>query len=528
MCGIFGYCGENPSIDKIKILGIYNEVRGRDACGVFINQMTLHGNNAERTFTSFIENTVFPEPKKNTTIIGHTRNSSVGGTKAEFTHPYEIKLSDDKRKLPDLIGAHNGTIYNWEELAAKYGMSTVNYNDSKFLFNQLAKKRVSVLEKYDGHAAFLATSPKEKDTIWIYRGASKNSYKVYNSTDFELPNKDNIVYSLFGKDFYKIEKTDDINDYKEERPLFAYAENESSIYFSSLEDSLKAIGGDEDTVFPIPINRLIKLKNGKLMEIHDINREKSEHFFTSNAYTTKKNSQKFYQNNKSTFSKESRTSPIGKSGVSTTGASVRIANDVLSLTQIEKYGDDQVYYEGGKYRLGKRTIEDGIYFLNEKGKIGTKPEGEFDSYAFVGGHLLMLFDDFDEVMEKRKLNNKFRTAGLSTYAAHPIPSETDSSEFYFNASLDYSLSFKVPFARDITLKIVNGALKSFTINTDIEEKFIAKSTSKKTINGIMTPAIKTNEFVESFVTNSNRNNKEDSEYNAVNNLMELIHESQNV
>ena len=56
MCGIFGYAGVNPNkinIDKINTLGILNEVRGVDSCGIAMDGQILKGVGQLAKFRNF-------------------------------------------------------------------------------------------------------------------------------------------------------------------------------------------------------------------------------------------------------------------------------------------------------------------------------------------------------------------------------------------------------------------------------------------------------------------------------------------
>ena len=62
-CGIYGFSGKSNisksdlrmALQKFKILGLYNETRGRDSCGVYVNGEIFKGTGPKKLFTDFIE-----------------------------------------------------------------------------------------------------------------------------------------------------------------------------------------------------------------------------------------------------------------------------------------------------------------------------------------------------------------------------------------------------------------------------------------------------------------------------------------
>lgn len=258
MCGIFGQVSNDASkinIDKISILGIMNETRGTSSCGLFLNDDIYTGTGSMskfRDFISFHRNTEITTP----VVIGHTRQASVGVISEANAHPFGF--GTDAVLNYTFIGAHNGTLHNYEEIANKRDInlrpsSTVkgvttsrNKIDSEVLLESIYKDgNYSVLEEYNGGAA-LAMFNVVDNTVMLYSGASaKSSYAP------------TVV---------------------EERPLHVYIVDENTFYFSSEADPLEAIAGYENVekIQKVPFNKVFIISNGdfKNAEVVDIDRSK--------------------------------------------------------------------------------------------------------------------------------------------------------------------------------------------------------------------------------------------------------------
>lgn len=241
MCGIYAFSGDSkPNLAKLKILGLANMSRGRDSCGVFYNGMLTKGVGTLKCFDDFIKEVIIEDvdnPDENV-FIGHNRWSTVGANTVENAHPFLI----DKEQ----IFAHNGTIKNIDDLLLKYNVDKIAHDlqvDSKGLGLLLKMNGKSILEEYRGYAAFINHYRKEKNTIWIFKGASRK----WNY---------------------------DTSPVEEERPLF-YAVHKEGIYLSSLEDSLKQIrDGEGQDPIEVEPNKLIKIIGSEYaVETIDVYRE---------------------------------------------------------------------------------------------------------------------------------------------------------------------------------------------------------------------------------------------------------------
>lgn len=276
MCGIFAWAGKNPKTfnrDKYDILGIYNIERGRDSCGVSYDGDIYPGVDGLKLYSQFlVANKV--NPKKIPVVIGHTRQASAGNiVNAENAHPFGFGSTEDNNF--EFIGCHNGTLYNKTELAELYDITTTvteehhsahaittktrSKIDSEILLECLYKsKDYSVLSKYNGAAALVFTNTNEKNVISVWKGASK---------------------------FYDYAS----NQVQEERPLFYYKQSKNSLYISSIEHSLVAIGGVVGkTVFSFDENTIYRITDGDIDNAEKIAVSR-EGATQKESYTTKRN-----------------------------------------------------------------------------------------------------------------------------------------------------------------------------------------------------------------------------------------------
>ena len=241
-CGIAGYSGSiPPNMANMKILGMYNIARGDDSCGIALDDKCYKGVGVNANWINFIENNKIPEyPSVNNTVIIHTRKATGGQHTAENAHPFEFFRGDNPSptRKPYFIGCHNGTLKNEDALEKQFKMKDFKYNiDSQLLLKiiSLATKKDSsslkVLEQYKGGAALLFYWTSEPNTLYAWKGATK-----------------------------------DYANYVEERPLF-YWKTDGGVYISSIKESLKAIGGDDTTVFSFKQNTLFKINQGEIEEL---------------------------------------------------------------------------------------------------------------------------------------------------------------------------------------------------------------------------------------------------------------------
>lgn len=223
MCGISAYVGkQNPDAMKLRLLLMYNESRGGDASGVFINNEIIKDGIKHKKAPEFLANNdiAYNPEVENKIFITHNRKGTVGSNTTENAHPHII---DD-----DFVLVQNGTIKNIWELCNKYKIEHKDItNDSKALALLLDKVGYQVLNEYVGFAALIFTRISEPNVLYVFKGASP----TYINGKLE-----------------------------EERPLFyLYNENTNEMFFSSIADSLYAINNNEGFAIPVKSNYVYRI-----------------------------------------------------------------------------------------------------------------------------------------------------------------------------------------------------------------------------------------------------------------------------
>ena len=179
MCGIAGIITKefhDFDYSSFCTLGIANDSRGGDSCGYFIDDKYDYGVGREKYFQDFfIENEFLSSLKKSKIALLHCRKASVGLINKENAQP--IVITNENGKV-EFVMVHNGTIYNYEDLAKKYIPNTdiKGMTDSKVLAHILYHGHYSVLNEYYGGTAFVAVDYREgSPRVFLYHGSSKRT-----------------------------------------------------------------------------------------------------------------------------------------------------------------------------------------------------------------------------------------------------------------------------------------------------------------------------------------------------------------
>jgi len=281
-CGLFGAVSDDVTrinIDKLKILGIYNDIRGGHSCGISIDGDIIAGVNDEKLFKNFIAENDIIAPNYLPVVLGHTRMATGGAHTIDNAHPFGF---GDNKGSYKFIGAHNGTLHNHIELATKYDIDTNvktgidkngkdtfrNKIDSEVLLEIIYNKGFKILEEYEGAAALTMYDTTKPDTFYLYHGMSK---KI--ASDKEAV---------------------------EERPMFVYQHSKGLLYYSSLENSLRAINDNDGEIIELEHNYVYEIKNGTLKGSKRYKIDRSEKLQTkySTPTTTTTYSNGNYKNSK--------------------------------------------------------------------------------------------------------------------------------------------------------------------------------------------------------------------------------------
>lgn len=244
MCGIFGILNKSPrpfDFSTFCMLGIENDSRGGDSCGVFIDGKYEYGVNKEKLFADFFQESELIYKTNSATIaLGHCRKASVGKISKETAQPVIIK--DDLGNVKFVV-IHNGTIHNYTELAKKYipNIDITGMTDSQVMTHIFYHKGYDVLEEYNGGAVFC---------IVDYRGYTPRTYLWKGAS----------------------KKNEFSKDIEDERPLwFVHNPLKRELVFSSLWIPLKALR-KEATIFTPVENTLIEFEGTRVKVVKEYSR----------------------------------------------------------------------------------------------------------------------------------------------------------------------------------------------------------------------------------------------------------------
>lgn len=256
MCGLVGWTGNDPkkfNYSKLHTLGVLNETRGKHSCGVSFDGEIWAGVDKEKLFRDFsptVNALLEDYPLENAVVIGHTRWATGGAHNKDNAHPFGFGNTNNGSF--EFIGAHNGSLLDYEDLAKTYGIE-VNIGkkknkrkkiDSEVLLEIIYLYGPDVLTEYLGAAALLWYDIHEDNVMYAYHGQSK-TYKNSHTVS-------------------------------EERPLFYLKDQEGSLYVSSIKESLECINSTGGEIDKFEYNKLYKITDGDIdnAEILEIDRSK--------------------------------------------------------------------------------------------------------------------------------------------------------------------------------------------------------------------------------------------------------------
>lgn len=353
-CGLVGYCGSSVA-DKslLKILMMYNLDRGKDATGWLINNEITKDTTSVAKFMAEHELDV-SEYDDNFTFIGHARASSSGAAKNKnHAHPFGRWEGGHEKEDPDLALAMNGTVNNMFEIAKDFGETfTYHTNSDTEVISQIIANLgednfVEFLQKYEGAATLLFSFLKEPNTLYIYK---------------------------------------DI-----QRPLYYYIPHDESIYISSMEESLLAIGADLKSVIKFEDTHFYKIENGIIVKSEKVTRPKAKIYigYEGGYYSG------YQGGGNSTFPNQGRL-PLSNINID----SDNIESVISKLISNKK--DCSISYAMDKYRRNGHAIH-GDFILSKDGQIVYGDTTKGNPYFFIDGYMLKNKQSYDGL--KAKLDN---------------------------------------------------------------------------------------------------------------------------
>lgn len=243
MCGIAGIINKTPrTFDYATFcsLGISNDARGGDSCGVFIDGRYEYGVGENKFFSSYFqESKLLEEVEKSTVALVHCRKASVGVISEKTAQPVVI-TKDGK---VEFVLMHNGTIYNYEKLAKKYipDVDITGMTDSQVMAHIFYHAGYSALGEYNGGAVF---------AIVDYRGIAPRTLLFRGSS----------------------KKTSYSKDAEAERPLYyCIDKTKRELVFSSIWMYLMALRRD-CTTYALRTNELLEFNGTSLVLVEKYDR----------------------------------------------------------------------------------------------------------------------------------------------------------------------------------------------------------------------------------------------------------------
>lgn len=219
-------------------MGVRNDSRGGDSCGVFIDGSVEYGIDKQKLFISFFRDSKLLKYTNDCKIaLGHCRKASVGKVGLETAQPVVIYDNDNNVKF---VLIHNGTIHNYEELAKKYipEIDIKGMTDSQVMARIFYYAGYDCLDEYNGGAVFVIHDYR-KDKTFVFKGSSK--------------------------------KTSNSKEQEEERPLY-YCFHNGRFIFSSIFETLYAHYYEED-IYTLKPNQLICVSGEHLKLVKEYPRE---------------------------------------------------------------------------------------------------------------------------------------------------------------------------------------------------------------------------------------------------------------
>lgn len=452
MCGIFGFsgkAGERVNLHKLMVLGLFNESRGKDACGYYYNGFIDKGVFTNANFHKFIsENKLISGSLECSVFMGHTRKATCGQYTYEGAHPHIIN--------DDYVQTHNGVIKNVWPLCTKYNIEHKNmFVDSIGLAQLIAKiGPKTVLEEYVGSAALAFTFKSNPRALYLYHGSSKER------KDGEL-----VL----------------------ERPLYILYQPEG-IYYSSMFEALDAINLEPNSseykcgsLMPNFVFEIVDGKfTGKKLAINRINNNIVEPTPSSRyVYQQYPNQSNNYQQEKYKLS-DAVVNQLDRLKSKQNNHDDIIVNEQLNYD--EKMIGSVMYFRGRYYRIQRHTprngpeglahtLLDGSYIINSDGLIiddeenSTKvPSSKENRYFFISGILIKCKSEYIRLKDKgimgasqdtfKQLSRSSKYPIIQIYQVHKV----GDTLWYHRGHLVKTYSFTPKWSKN-HYRIDNGRTK---------------------------------------------------------------------
>lgn len=445
MCGLFGFIGKEKTpihYSQLIQLGVDNDVRGGDACGIVIDDKVEYGIDKLKYFETFYkESKLLRNTKEARFILGHTRKASVGQKTIKEAQPVVIYNQEGDI---DFVLIHNGTIENYKDLAKKYLTDfDESWTDSQVMARIFYYNNYNVLKEYIGAGVFITADYRQnKDripVIHMFKGCSK-------------------IYKGYG-------------ELTEERPLCYITTNEGIWFSSRSEVFYEWLYQYDKKPFNLPSNKLLLVENNKLYEIESIDRTKLYQKEFNNVYYggyyggyNKKdyeNAAYGYSDFWKSLSKQDEVDAVMHPKTND--------NAQLKINFDKNQNNDNCDYielRGDRYYWGDE-LANGSYKLDIYGKIRSE-KSSYPTYYFLDGVIVYgetVFNTLCSLMEEFYCDpgEFFSIIGndLSAFCLMPVYDETKKLYVDINGNVIKSYSFTPLFQKKGNIHeyyIKNGAL----------------------------------------------------------------------
>ena len=388
MCGLFAHLSTRDNCqfnwDKFNFLGVDNDERGGDSVGRLIGDQysTFVSSKVKTSYYDYVIAHRNDEPSH--IAIWHTRKASVGAVNIDNAQPIRLELEDGYFNM-----VHNGTIYNYTDLAKKYGVEHIGKTDSQVLAAIIKDHGFEVLKEFNGAAALIIKDDRVPDTLFVFKGES---------------------LGFNGK-------------LSEERPLYYFQESEDSMYISSKEEGLYFIGGDADTVQEFISNTLYEIKEGVIINktFYDRTKCNQNRVYTNTVTTLPRkigfNNREDYDDYSKYYSRDSMYNnyPTADKHATLWNKDVLQQTQAFNIIQVSKLR----YYYNSKLITGPINIDRyGIINFNKK------KEDEYTLYFYMGV-LLKNKEVYQEVRKELGKTKHFKETNenmkfLASRSVYPI------------------------------------------------------------------------------------------------------------
>lgn len=365
MCGIFGIINKVPKkfdYQTFCTLGICNDERGGDSCGVFIDGKYEYGVDKEKLFGDFYQKSkVIQDADRVQIALGHCRKASIGEINEKTAQPVVIS----ENGVPVFVVVHNGTIFNYEALARKWipDVDISHMTDSQVMTRIFYECGFDVLGEYNGGSAFVIVDYRSGSPVtYAFKGASLATYAA------AVPIEERPLYMVFDK---------------------------GRMIFSSIARYLKC-GRKGRDLYTAPANKLIKIaEDGELETVREYDRSELYQFRES-SYNTNLYSE--YDRGYWNGGKYVRTGYSGsndkqntKGGNSNLLLGAGNHHYSSSKGKSSKINSKIVSNEDGTYNVDG-VLAHGFYRITKKGDIIATKSDDKDSFLFFFWQGVMLFN----------------------------------------------------------------------------------------------------------------------------------------